>query len=257
MKFNLFGHSWDVREILKDVFHILLLGAGALGINVEKYVAGINQLVGYAQADFSMVHGMGWGLVAVALIRVIYNNATPIKPSETPSITTAPNVTVNGPAKAGLFLLAFLLCGSAFSQTMLDYSGGLNFNRQTVTGPTNGFYSFPLIGTSASPLEYNNGSLTLGAQAGLSLCYVFGEGTMTPDGGKTGYNFTSNGWLFGGDYLQTTNTSDIGPCIYNLGISSNFGLALLQPIGEKWDPAPFVNFTTSFDIVGVPVIKWH
>lgn len=87
MKITILGHVIDLKGILDDILHILLVLAGALGINVQQYTSIFNQAVAQVQGDLALIHTAGWAAIAIALLRIIFtSNATPV--ISTTTVTT-------------------------------------------------------------------------------------------------------------------------------------------------------------------------
>lgn len=159
-----------------------------------------------------------------------------------------------------LAVALLLLAVPAFSQTIWTYGGGLNFSKQTLTGPTQGVYGFPLIGGSASPINFQNGEVYLAPQYGLSVLYVIGEGTMTPNSNGS-FSFETKGILPGllaGDgAFQTAPDGGTQVSSGFLGIGAfapsafgNLGVGLANRLGQDFHPFLCALFVQSFDVLG-------
>lgn len=166
-----------------------------------------------------------------------------------------------------LMLIVLMFASVSFANTIWTYGGGLNFSKQTLTNPTPGFYSFPLIGVSASPLVFQNSEVYLEPNYGLSFVYVFGQGTMSPDTNGD-FSFSTNGVLFGvqagGGAFQTqadggteVGKGFLGPCVFAPGTFGNIGIGVAQQFNEPFNPFVNVLFVQSFDIGGgIGPFKW-
>lgn len=167
------------------------------------------------------------------------------------------------------FLLACLLGASSVNAapTVFTYGGGLNIGRQTLTGATPGLYSFPVIGLTGSVLSYEDNSLNVAPEVGLTGAILFGDAIASPDAATNGIDLQPTAFLFGvdagGAFAQQSPNGGtyvtkgmLGPCVFDPKDFGNVGLAINQLLSEKWDPTVWLLFVQSFDVGGgIPVTK--
>ncbi len=81
----------NMQSVIYDIETVLATFASTAGINIEKYTTAVNGVIGGAQSDLQILHGMGWAGLAMVILRVCMSNMTlkpitdvPVTPSVAP-----------------------------------------------------------------------------------------------------------------------------------------------------------------------------